>query len=77
VGNTTEQIHILRSLAAPPPLPPQLDTLGLSAAVVLMTLDGHNRRWIDGSIPMLSIDSIDRYYRLILSIDTIGHADHQ
>ncbi len=27
-------------------------------------IDGHNRRWIDGSIPMLSID-------------TIGHADHR
>ncbi len=27
-------------------------------------IDGHNRRWIDGSIP-------------ILSIDTIGHADHR
>ncbi len=27
-------------------------------------IDGHNRRWIDGSI-------------LTLSIDTIGHADHR
>ncbi len=27
-------------------------------------IDGHNRRWIDRSIP-------------ILSIDTIGHADHR
>ncbi len=25
-------------------------------------IDGHNRRWIDGSIPIPSIDTIDRYY---------------
>jgi hypothetical protein len=32
-------------------------------STVLNSIDGHNRRWIDGSI-------------LMLSIDTIGHADH-
>ncbi len=26
------------------------------------TIDGHNRRWIDGSIAILWIDTIDRYY---------------
>jgi hypothetical protein len=31
-------------------------------AVVVVGIDGHNRRWIDGSIPILSIDAIDRYY---------------
>ncbi len=25
-------------------------------------IDGHNRWWIDGSIPILSINTIDRYY---------------
>ncbi len=27
-----------------------------------LAIVGHNRRWIDGSIPILSIDNIDRYY---------------
>ncbi len=28
----------------------------------LPTIDGHNRRWIDGSIPIVSIDTIDQYF---------------
>jgi hypothetical protein len=28
----------------------------------LINIDGHNRRWIDGSIPIVSIDTIDRYF---------------
>jgi hypothetical protein len=28
----------------------------------ILIIDGHNRRWIDGSIPISSIDTIDRYY---------------
>jgi hypothetical protein len=31
---------------------------------VIVPIDGHNRQWSDGSLP-------------ILSIDTIGHADHR
>jgi hypothetical protein len=28
----------------------------------LVCIDGHNRRWIDGSIPIVSIDTIDQYF---------------
>jgi hypothetical protein len=42
-------------------------SLSYSTWLIALSTDGHNRRWIDGSIPILSIpilsiDTIDRYY---------------
>ncbi len=54
-----------RKLAVQAVLYPLSSFIGCPGLAVLgwaECIDGHNRRWIDGSIPIPSIDTIDRYY---------------
>jgi hypothetical protein len=38
------------------------DTSAVLRLNIISVIDGHNRRWIDGSIPMVSIGAINRYF---------------
>ncbi len=66
-----EGVQQLKELKLKPthPPPPQVNTILVFAMsyrpvflFVVVPVAGHNRRWIDGSIPILLVNTIDQYY---------------